>query len=465
MTTRPEGAARPPGGCHPIRVRDVARDALTLLRARPVSHLALGSAVTVSLLSVCCGIGLLTTPRFTCELLAMQLGQLRGQPVPRAGGWLGAAAIQACAVLPVSLLLMLALFGGELASADGTVGAAMLKRGGAYGAILVMVSLAWLLPFLYAPMFALERRTGPFRALVASAGAVRRGGTGAHLFICFVAHMVQAAPPLLALLFAHLLGVPGEMPRVVLLSLPALALTVPLGQGMLCAAYLRAEPARALAIPEPPALRIAWGVPLSAPLLALLGLAFALLRPAPLVPVGPPEPMASPLVQWHAASDGPRTLPIMDTGLRVAVAPERVAVEAGDGGGVGTLPLPPGSAVAGVEVARVGDAYRVRLVLEGATGPRQAVIDRAGVRLDDGLGRRLLSRVPGWALLACLGAMALIGLLALPGLAGIATGGAHAVPAAARRRSLWLALCLCPATAWLLYWGVVAAVSHGGWAG
>ena len=98
-----------PGGT--LRASSVLRAALSLVVARPFANVALGSAVVVSLVSVCCGLGLLTTPWFMCELFALQLSQLRDRPVPRRLSWVWAAGVQMAAVLLVSLVGSLAILG------------------------------------------------------------------------------------------------------------------------------------------------------------------------------------------------------------------------------------------------------------------------------------------------------------------------------------------------------------------
>src|SRR5512139_2689414 len=82
-----------------------------MLRARPVVTLSLGAAVVLSLLSVCCGLGLLTTPWFLCELFAVQLALCTGKPVARGLSFVPAGVIMLGAVLLVSAVAWIALLG------------------------------------------------------------------------------------------------------------------------------------------------------------------------------------------------------------------------------------------------------------------------------------------------------------------------------------------------------------------
>ena len=123
------------------------------------------------------------------------------------------------------------------------------------------------------------------------------------------------------------------------------------------------------------------------PLLAFATLGASLARPSRL-PEGTIPARASSVAAFDVR--GPQRMYLEDTPLELHMGLGGVRVAASDGGGAGTLPLRGHGTVTRVRVARQGGAYAIE-VTRGATA-YLTWIDRAGVRLDDGLQRRLLDR-------------------------------------------------------------------------
>ena len=438
-----EGGARP---------GPVLRQALSLFAQRPLANLALGSAIVVSLASVCCGLGLLTTPWFMLELSALQLSQLRGAEVPRRASWVWAAAVQMGAVLLVSLAGSLAIVGLSPDLAAGLEGPPelvnvqqVMQSGGFYALAAAAVTLVVTLPFLFVPQFLIEGRVDPLRAFVASVVSVGRGGLSVHLAISLLAHAVQILPVFVAAVATALWVDLEAAPLSVLLALPLLAVTVPIGQAMVSTAYVHSSPDDGVlaAMPRPPRpLTAAWAVLLSVPLACLFLVATALVRPSVLQD-GRVD--GEEVASWRA-SEGARALVVPDTALSIDCDVGSTVVEASDGGGAGRLPLAHRGDIDAVRVVRRRDAYGIELHQGSRTS--LAWIDRAGVRLDDDLRRRLDSRTssllwPAMALLLLF--TAVVARMALEGLAAVDDVGR------ARRRGWVLALLLSPLSLYTLW--------------
>lgn len=445
----------------PLRISSVLRAALSLVIARPFANAALGAAVVVSMVSVCCGLGLLTTPWFMCELLAFQLSQLRSEQVPRRISWVWAAAVQMAAVLLVSLVGSLAVVGLSpdlpgLASHAPPQPATLpqvMQSGGFYALLASAATLVVTLPFLFVPLFLIEGRVGPLRAFVASVVTVGRGGLRVHLGISLLAHALQIVPLLAAGLLAALWVDLDAAPLSVLVAVPLLAITVPVGQAMVCAAYVASSPddATLRAMPEPPRpLTMAWALLLSVPLICLFLVSSTVVRPSVL---RSGEATGVVVAGWRA-QDGPRALPIVDTALSIDCSASAVIVEASDGGGAGRLPLADRGPVEAVRVVRKRDAYGIQITQGGQRS--LAWIDRAGVRLDDSLRRRLNSRVPPvlWLGMMCLLLLTAAG--ARSALSGLADD--HGGVGAMGRRGWILAGLLLPASAYQLALSVGVAL-------
>ncbi|MET0389460.1 MAG: hypothetical protein ABW321_26030, partial [Polyangiales bacterium] len=94
------------------RVLPALAASVRMLRQRTVVTLGLGAAVVLSLLSVCCGLGLITTPWFICELFGVQLALCVGTPVVRGVSFVSAVLVLLGAVLMVSTVGALTLLSG-----------------------------------------------------------------------------------------------------------------------------------------------------------------------------------------------------------------------------------------------------------------------------------------------------------------------------------------------------------------
>ncbi|MET0282819.1 MAG: hypothetical protein ABW352_00035, partial [Polyangiales bacterium] len=171
---------------------------------------------------------------------------------------------------------------------------------------------------------------------------------------------------------------------------------------------------------------------------------------------------AAPLLEVTTAREAVTRF-IPDTALSLRIGEHRASIEASDGGGAGSIPLPHGT----LEKVRVARASRSEVELT-ADEPRllDAVfaieltmrngrvfttwIDDAGVRLDDALGRRFAALLPGGTSLLLLGSVLWTAIwlaMALPRQAQLRkqyqrTGAA---PQAYERRALRSALWLLPA--------------------
>ena len=413
------------------RVGSALRASAKQFAARPVVTLALGSAVVLSLVSVCCGIGLLTTPWFMCELFALQLSDSGGKPVSRQLSWLSAGGVLLGAVLLVASVAWLTLLGASpeldvLAPQAATL-SSLMTSGGFFAGLGSAIAVLFVLPFLYCPLVLIEERARFDAALLESVRRVVTGGVLAHARFSLVAHALQVAPAVLAASIA-LLTDPSLLPLLVLCSTPLLCATVPLGQGMIVSSYVHAGRRRVGAIrsddvsPRSAEVRritgkhaFAW---LSLVLLALssvFALGVSLVRPSRIDSGRAP---AGAVVADMASSGnhGARSV-IEDTALEVSVEGSRVHVRASDGGGAGELPLRSAVPITRVRVLRVRDAYAIE-VQQGAQASL-SYIDRAGVRLDDDLRTRLLDRVPGYAVLFMLFTLLCTALLTLPVLSNL----------------------------------------------
>jgi hypothetical protein len=385
---------------------------LGLLRKRPVVLPALGAAIVFSLSSICCGIGLFTTPWFICELFATQLALCTGQPTLHSRSWIPAGLILLGAVLLVMGTSSLTLLGaspdlppdGAQLSGIGT----LMRSGGFYAAISSTLSLLFIVPVLYAPLVLIDRRAGFEEALLESVRIVVRRGVIASLTLSLAANLVQFSPLLLATAWA-LWGTRSALPQAVLIAAPLLCLTVPLGQGMIIWVYthFRAQPQ----VDEPAPQRTAagshkprteaalltisrwvriWTFAVTLPIAAVLGVGLSLLRPSALSPG--PGPAGGELVADLVPNpDQVKRAPLDNTSLELSVTPKRLSVAAADGGGTGELALHDPAPITRVRVVRVRNAFAVEVSQGDVVS--STWIDRAGVRLDDDLRARLLDRV------------------------------------------------------------------------
>jgi len=379
----------------------------SLLRQRPVVLPALGAAIVLSLVSVCCGIGLLTTPWFLCELFATQLTQFTGKPAFHSVSWLPAGSILLGAVLLVVGVASLTLVGAgaelpaEVTPVSGVT--TLMRSSGFYACISGTAALLLIVPVLYAPLALIERRAGFADALLESVRIVMRRGVWANLWLSLVAHLVQSSPLLLAAIWAAY-GTRSLVPQALLIAAPLLAVSVPLGQGMIVWSYvgLRSDASPpAPSTPPPPrtaaALRMIsrwtfiWSLVVALPIVALLLLGLSLIRPSTLgLGAAPDGELVADLVPKGREV---RQATLESTSLEISTNGTWAKVVAADGGGTGELRLRDVGAVTRVRVVRVRDTFAIE-VRQGATSSL-TFIDRAGVRLDDDLRARLSDRVSG----------------------------------------------------------------------
>jgi hypothetical protein len=454
------------------------RHSARLLLGRPGATLALGAAIVLGLISVCFGVGVVLAPWLLCELLALQLGEALGEPTARSRSWASACVILLGAVLLTASVGWLTWLGlGEQSPPLAATAPAgllpLLHPGGLLALASAVVSLVFVLPFLYSPLILIETRAGLAGAVLESARLVATGGLLRNFALSLAVNAVQAAPLLIAAFSAELLSDGDSGPLFVALSLPLLALSIPLGQGMLVSAYVRrrAELADARGWPvagRPPwSLLALWVVLVAAPVLSFSLLGASFVRPSRLsvghLPKGG-EPIAA-----FAPLRGQRSVHPSGTALEIVASARGVRVVASDGGGVGGLPLRSDAPIEALRVVRVRDSYGLQLM----QGGRSYVtwIDRSGVRLDDDLRARLLDRVPSWALLLMLLSLLSTAVALLPVLAALAelrrlyalAGVQSPSDALAERRaraifgSFVVALLLVPLAVLSLYWGVRSA--------
>lgn len=398
-----------------------------LFARRPLLLIALGGAVVLSLISVCCGIGALSAPWFMCELFALQLGLQRGRPLERNEAWLGAALILFGAVLLVGSVAWLAVLGlgpdmQLVASAPGPAPASF-GAPGLPAAACTVLALVFVLPYLYAPLILLERGGTFGAAVLDSARLVQLGGLFSQLGLSLVAHLLIALPVLVPALLALTFDDLETVPLGMLLGLPLTTISLPLGQGMFVHSFAglrdRLTDARHIRAPgrPPPLLVTGLALVALAPALALAMLGASLVRPGQIghgaLPAGGELLVDRPIVGGAVVRAEPA-----ETALEIAAARGWARVAASDGGGAGRLPLPEGVALTRLRVLRLRDAYAIEL--DTANGPYLTWIDRAGVRLDDGLRARLADRVPAWGLLFIMASLLMTSLLQLPVLTRLA---------------------------------------------
>src|SRR3954462_2375632 len=127
-----------------------------ILIGRPGVTIALGAGVVLALLSLCCGIGAVMAPWLLCELTSMQLGEAINQPIAHNRTWVGACLIQLGAVVLTASVGWLSWLGfgteaAPLAFTQGLELGAVVRPGGLLALASALVSLVFVLPFMYAP--------------------------------------------------------------------------------------------------------------------------------------------------------------------------------------------------------------------------------------------------------------------------------------------------------------------------
>jgi hypothetical protein len=415
----------------------------SVLRRHPVISAALGAAVVLSLASMIFGIGALVTPWFVCEVFAFQLAVLTGRPTRRSASWIRAGLLVLCLVgivVAATWIAALAL-GPDVATADSAAGPLPWDEALARVLLIATVTalaVGFIAPFQYAPLVLIERGGTTGAAVLESAWLVRRGGLARHWALAFLAHLLPLAPALVAAVVVARTFERAATPVGVLLGLPLLPFSVPLGQGLLSAAYVRRreelpEPRWTRAEGRPPWPLVALlGVLVLAPMASVLLLLLGTLRPAPPAPGAVREGQLVLARRLDGAPVGaPVRLHVPDTTLEVAVDGRAVEVHGGDGGGTGRLAAPWTDPVRGVRVLRRRDFYAIEL--RAADGRWSIEVDRAAMRVDDTVGARLAARLPAWALPAIALAFGLSALFLVRPLARLG-GVRRAYGAPAQRR-------------------------------
>lgn len=389
----------------PLPSWPIARDAWRTVRAHPVVATALGAAVLLSMASMLFGIGILVTPWFVCEIFAFQLAVLAGITPRRDQAWFRAGFLVLCVVGVVASATWLAalIIGPDVATADRALAplprGEALERAGLIAAV-TLLAVGFIAPFVYAPLILIERGTTIGAAVLESAWLVRRGGLLRHWGLAFVAHLLPIAPALIAAVVVARTFERAATPYGVLIGLPLVPLTIPLGQGLVSAAY--AQRRHLLAVPRwtraegrPPRALVATLIALVvAPMASVALLTLTALRPAPPLP-GEDQPLEGEVLLDGRVPEGEnRTFHVPGTTLEIRTDGKRVGVRAGDGGGAGALPSAWRGAVERVQVRRTRDAYRVRLRADD--GWWSVIVDRAATRTDDTISHRLEARLPGF---------------------------------------------------------------------
>ena len=416
-----------------VRHHALLRTSWQILRRHPVVSAALGFAVVLSLASTVFGIGVLVTPWFVCEIFALQLAILTGEPTVRSGAWVraGLLALFMVGMVAVATWLAVLAVGPDVSTADSAAGPLpwpdALERAGLIAAVTAL-TVGFIAPFSYAPLILIERGGRIGEAVLESAWLVRRGGLVRHWALAFLTHLLPLAPAIVLAVAVARTFERAATPVGVLLALPLLPLSIPLGQGLLSAAYVerRAElPERRWARAEgaaPRALRLVLIVVVLAPMVSVLSVALGALRPSP-----PRSGEGAGELVTERAIEGGSTVFVRDTTIAVHVEGLSVEIRAGDGP-VARFESPWRAPIERVRVTRRGDLYDVALASVGA---RWVVsVDRAGVRVDDSIGDRLRRRLPSWALPSIALAFALSALLLVQALEPLgALRRAYAAPA------------------------------------
>jgi hypothetical protein len=393
------------------------RGSLALLRRRPFAGLALGLALYTSLVSVCCGFGIVAAPWFSCELLALLLSAGLAAPLPRNRSWLWAGLYQMASVIVLSSVALLALMAlgpaqpFAVAPSGGLEMPSELLKALSVGSIAGFLVIALTAHFEYAPLILIERGGSLIAALLESARVVSLTGVLRTFLLSSLAH---GLPMLCAVGLIGVLALRATLAASVVfivLLLPVLVLALVLGQGMLVASYLdlREQVTDPRSVPlggEPSKVGTAvWASLLAFVALGPLLVSISLLKPALPSSVGLAREASVLFVMAPGPGDQPaseRYVP--GTALSVRASEREVRVVASDGGGSGAIPLPSPhvrrvrlwqgrpEGAAQPSVPRAESSFGIEIEL--ADGRRLTTyVDEAGVRLDDSWEQRLAQRL------------------------------------------------------------------------
>ncbi len=459
-----------------LRIRTLLSIAWGMLRRHPVVLGALGGAVVLSLASIIFGIGVLVTPWFVCEIFALQLSILMDRPTQRDLAWVRAGTLVLAivgVVLAATWLAALSI-GPDVATAhspsEPMPWPEALRRAGSVAAVTAL-TVGFIAPFSYAPLILIDRGGRVGEAVLESAWLAHRGGLARQSALVFLAHLLPLAPALIAAVVVARTFDRAATPVGILVSLPLLPFSIPLGLGLLSAAYVErrhelVERRWTRAESAPPfALRAVLIAAVLAPVVSLLLLAIGALRPSP-----PHEGRARGELVVEAQVDGEHdSIFVPDTTLEIRVHGREVEVRAGDGSGSGALLAPWRRPISSLRVLRKDEYYAIEL--HTSEGTWVTHVDRAAVRVDDPIAARLTSRVPWWALAAIALAFALSALFLTRALEPLgALRRAYGAPAHQRpplgilraqrqnalRRAWMITLVLAPASALALVGGIFA---------
>ncbi|MCA9604584.1 MAG: hypothetical protein KC619_03255, partial [Myxococcales bacterium] len=214
-----------------------------VVRAHPVVVAALGVAVLFSFASMLFGIGVVVTPWFVCEIFALQLAVLTGRPPERSFAWVRAAGFvlgMTGVVVAATWIAALAI-GPDVSTADAASNPLPwpeATRRVASIAAVTGLTVGFIAPFQYTPLILIERGGTVGSAVLESAWLVRRGGLARHWLLAFAAHLLPLVPALVAAVVVARTFERAATPLSVLAGLPLLPFSIPLGQGLLAAAYV-----------------------------------------------------------------------------------------------------------------------------------------------------------------------------------------------------------------------------------
>lgn len=434
----------------------VVSRSLAILRAHPVIGGALGSAIVLSICSMCTGVGLLAAPWFVCELLAVQLATEGRAVVPRGRPWIVASGV-------VLVMLLVAAGAGWLASfwfgPDWMIDPdeplpwpdTLRRIGLVFGASTT--AALFLAPFVHAPLILLDRGGRLGGALVESASFVHSTGRARHFVISAGAQVLALSPALLAAMFFARTFERAATPFGMLAALPLMPVSIALGLGLVTAAYVENAPLlgdarRAQRLePLPPAHRFVLGVVVLGPLAGLLMIGGSAFLPAR--PVRAAAPPGTEVAVLTPGPSGEARVWVDGTSLEVRVHGRRLAVAAG-AEPVLEIPVAWSEPLTLVRVVYVRDDYAIEA--RTTTEAWHVRVDRAGTRVDDSVRRRLESQIPGWVLAMFVAGFAVVAGWAIYAIAplGVARAraarepGAREVDAQARVTAFRRALALVP---------------------
>jgi hypothetical protein len=470
----------------PVRMRalgpaDAFRESWRLFRLRPGATLALGAALLTSLLAVCCMLGVVAAPWFLCELFAMQIALGSGQRPARTRAWLWAGFVQMVAVI-----LLCAVVGLTLLSVGVDIAHSVLVW-----ILAGSFTLSLTVYFEHAPAILLDRGGNLTTALLESARVVQASGAVRTWFTSGLAHALSLGPIVLGVVGGAAFGTLASSVLWGLLLLPLAALCLALGQGMVVASYLalRDVTADVARLPAQATLStsraLLWSVLLLAVLSGPVAVSAALLAPA--IP-GPTERQpGGDVLLTLSATPGATTRFIPESAVELTVSTTRVQIDAGGGGGAGSIPLG-AAAVREVRVRRVprhdenvahallaGSVFALDIQLADGRSLTTRV-DESGVRLDDSFEHRLSARLPSHAIAALLGCLVWTALwigLSVPAqgrlrkrlgelwLSGERGPAWHELDRTLRHKAIGAALWLAPAALGSLAIGLWAALGGG----